>query len=281
MTTRAEAIALAAARLAGAGVPEPERDARLLYRWAAGMEGASLQGALQDPARAAELAKFDRAIEAREHRKPVSQIVGFREFWGQRFSVSPAVLDPRPDSEALIEAVLNAKSARVLDLGTGSGCLLLTLLAEWPNATGVGVDCSAAALEVAGRNAEALDLRARATFLQSDWFEAVEGEFDLIVANPPYLSAQELLDAPPELAHEPEGALSPGGDGLDAYRQILAGVGRHLTANGRIALEIGANQAADVAALAGKASLDMIRILQDLNGRDRVILAENKGKNRR
>lgn len=278
MTIRAEAIARATARLASAGVPEPERDARLLYRWAAGLEGAALQLGLADPALPAELARFEQAVAARLRRKPVSQIIGYRAFWGRRFRVTPDVLDPRPDSETLIDAVLRPPAARILDLGTGSGCLLLTLLSEWPNATGTGIDTSVAALAVARENAEALDLRDRATFLPSDWFDAVDGRFELIVANPPYLSVEDLREAQPELAHEPPGALSPGGDGLDAYRQILDSARSYMTDGGRIALEIGADQAGEVSQLAEAVGLSNIHVVQDFDGRDRVVVAENKGK---
>jgi len=162
-TTRAEAIARGAARLIGAGVPEPERDARLLYRWAANLDGAGLSAALSDPATAREIGRFERAVEAREGRAPVSHITGTREFWGRRFRVTPAVLDPRPETETLVAAALEGPPVRrLLDLGTGSGCILLTLLAEWRRARGVGVDISAAALEVAASNARSLGLADRA-----------------------------------------------------------------------------------------------------------------------
>ena len=278
--TRAEAIARGVTRLAGAGVPEPERDARLLYRWAANMDGAGLSAVLADPATAREIGRFERAIEAREGRAPVSHITGEREFWGRRFRVTGAVLDPRPETETLIAAVLEGRPARrILDLGTGSGCILLTLLAEWPQARGVGVDISAAALEVAASNARSLGVAGRAGLVTGDWCAGLDGQFDLIVSNPPYIAGDELAGLAPEVRlHEPLAALSPagdpGGDGLDAYRRIAAGVGPLLAPGGRLLMEIGPEQAAAVSRILADAGMAVTAVLPDLDGRDRVVSAE-------
>ncbi|MEL6479744.1 MAG: peptide chain release factor N(5)-glutamine methyltransferase [Pseudomonadota bacterium] len=269
--TRAQAIAEGMAHLSAAAVPGPERDARLLYRWAAGMDGAALAAAINDPAEAEELRRFQGAIAARAARQPVSHILGHRIFWGRQFRVTPNVLDPRPESETLIDTALAEPAGRVLDLGTGSGCLLVTLLLEWPGATGMGVDLSAAALAIAGENAAALGASPRATFRRSDWFEAVDGVFDLIIANPPYLSAADMAEIAPELRHEPAMALSPGGDGLAAYRQIVARAAAHLTPGGRLLVEIGQRNGSDVSALVEAAGLSEIRVVQDMDGRDRVV----------
>jgi release factor glutamine methyltransferase len=280
--TRAEAIARGAARLVGAGVPEPERDARLLYRWAANMDGAGLSAALADPATAREVGRFERAVEAREGRAPVSHITGERAFWGRRFRVTPAVLDPRPETETLVARALEGRPAkRVLDLGTGSGCILLTLLAEWPQARGIGVDISAAALEVAAQNARDLGVAGRAELVTGDWCAGLArlgGQFDLIVSNPPYIAGDELAGLSPEVRlHEPLAALCPtgdsGGDGLDAYRRIAAGVGPLLVPGGRLLMEIGPRQAAAVSRILADAGLAVTAILPDLDGRDRVICA--------
>ncbi|MEM8698108.1 MAG: peptide chain release factor N(5)-glutamine methyltransferase [Pseudomonadota bacterium] len=271
MTSRRAALAEGVALLEASGVPGAARDARLLYRWASGLEGVALTAALNETAGPEELARFREALAARSKRRPVSQIIGVREFWGRRFEITPDVHEPPPESETLIAVALRERAARVLDLGTGSGCLLLTLLAEWLMATGLGVDLSPAALAVAARNAESLSLAPRAEFRRSDWFGAVEGRFDLIVANPPYLTEAELADAPPELRHEPAGALSDGGDGLGAYRAILAGAAAHLASGGRMLLEIGATQSRDVIALAQSHGWTGLYCLPDLDGRDRVV----------
>ena len=278
--TRAELIARGVARLAGAGVPDPERDARLLLRWAADMDGATLSAVLTDPATPGEIERFERAIVAREGRAPVSHITGMREFWGRRFYVTPAVLDPRPETETLIAHALEGPPAqRVLDLGTGSGCILLTLLAEWPQARGVGVDISAEALEVAAGNARSLGVAGRADLVAGDWCAGLEGQFDLIVSNPPYIAAIELAGLSPEVRlHEPLAALSPdtdpGGDGLGAYRRIAAGIGALLAPGGRLLLEIGPQQAADVSRILAGAGLTVTAVLPDMDGRDRVVSAK-------
>ncbi len=275
-TTRAEAIARGVARLVGAGVPEPERDARLLYRWAANMDGAGLSAALADPATAREIGRFESAVEAREGRAPVSHITGEREFWGRRFRVTPAVLDPRPETETLVAHALEGPPVRrVLDLGTGSGCILLTLLAEWPQARGVGVDISAAALEVAASNARSLGVANRAGLVTGDWCAGLDGQFGLIVSNPPYIAADELAGLAPEVRlHEPLAALSSGGDGLDAYRRIAAGVGALLAPGGRLLMEIGPRQAAAVGRILAGAGMAVTAVLPDLDGRDRVVSAK-------
>jgi release factor glutamine methyltransferase len=273
-------IARGAARLTGAGVPEPERDARLLYRWAAEMDGAALSAALTDPATAPEIGRFERALEAREGRAPVSHITGAREFWGRSFRVTPAVLDPRPETETLVAAALEGPPVRrVLDLGTGSGCILLTLLAEWPEARGIGVDISAAALDVAASNARRLGVAGRARLVTGDWCAGLAGsggQFGLIVSNPPYIAGDEMAGLAPEVRdHEPLAALCPGGDGLGAYRRIAAGVGPLLAPGGRLLLEIGPLQAAAVRRILTDAGLAVTAVLPDLDGRDRVVSAEN------
>jgi len=276
-------IARAAARLAGAGVPEPERDARLLYRWAANLDGAGLSAVLADPATAPEIDRFERAVEAREGRAPVSQITGKREFWGRCFRVTPAVLDPRPETETLVAAALAGPPVgRVLDLGTGSGCILLSLLAEWPEARGVGVDISAAALEVAAQNARSLGLSGRVGLVAGDWCAGLAGsggQFGLIVSNPPYIAGDELAGLAPEVRnHEPLVALSPGGDGLDAYRRIAAGVGPLMAPGGRLLMEIGPRQATAVERILAAAGLVVTAVLPDLDGRDRVVSASFRPK---
>ena len=278
--TRAEIIARGAARLRAAGVPEPERDARLLYRWAAEMEGPALAAALAGPATPGEAARFDRAIAAREARIPLSHIVGTRLFWGRRFGVTADVLDPRPETETLVAHALEGGPARrILDLGTGSGCILLTLLAEWPEATGVGVDISPAALAVAAANAQALGVAQRAELRHADWCRGLAGPFDLIAANPPYVAEADLAALEPEVRrHEPRLALAGGPDGLDAYRRIAGAAGRLIAPGGRLLLEVGAGQAQAVAAILAEAGLGPAASVADLDGRERVVVVSNQQK---
>lgn len=270
--TIAEALVQATARLAEAGVPGAARDARVLLGHVLGCGASELTLRGQDPLIDAAISAFDTAIAARMARQPVAQITGGRDFYGRRFEVTPDVLDPRPDTETLIACALDLPWNTVLDLGTGSGCILLTLLAERAGASGLGVDVSPAAIAVARRNATALAVDA--DFAESHWFDGVTGRFDLIVSNPPYIAANELPDLAPEVRdHEPLIALSPGGDGLDAYRQIGERALAHLAPGGHLVVEIGASQSAGVTAILQKAGFAAPRVHRDINGRDRVIVA--------
>lgn len=276
--TAAQALASATARLRAAGVADPARDARLLLAHAIGITPDRVMLILSDPLPAEAAARFEAAITARAARQPVSQITGRRAFYGRDFRVTRDVLDPRPETEVLIAAALERPFARVLDLGTGSGAILLTLLAERPGATGLGVDVSPAALAVAQANAADLGLTGRAEFRHSDWFAAVTGTFDLIVSNPPYIAGAEMPALAPEVRDwEPHLALSPGADGLSAIRRIVAGAGAHLAAQGWLMIEIGAGQGAAARALLEGAGFDAVAILCDLDGRDRVASARRSG----
>ncbi|MFV1593593.1 peptide chain release factor N(5)-glutamine methyltransferase [Phaeobacter sp. JH20_36] len=278
--TAAQAMAAAAARLRAAGVPDPARDARILLAHAARIE-ASRVTLIAPEDLAPEIAeRYEQLIALRAIRVPVSQLIGEREFYGRRFKVSGDVLDPRPETETLIEAALAEPFSRVLDLGLGSGCILVILLAEQRAATGVGVDLSEAACLQASANAVLHRVEARAEILRSDWFSAVEGKFDLIVSNPPYIALDEMSELSDEVrAHEPEMALTDGGDGLGAYRTIAADLGDHLAAGGRVFLEIGPTQGAAVSDLLLSAGLKEVRILPDMDGRDRVVCGRSCGQN--
>ncbi len=272
--TGAEALRAALPRLQAAGVEGAARDLRLLLAFATGIPPDRLTPVLADPLPGAAAARFEAAVTARVARQPVSQIVGGRLFWGRWFRVTPDVLDPRPETETLIAAALDGVFSRVLDLGTGSGAILITLLAERAGATGTGVDLSPKALSVAAANAAALSVAGRATFLQSDWLSAVRGRFDLVVANPPYIAQADMPGLSPEVRlWEPRLALTPGGDGLDACRSILRDVRSVLVPSGRALLEIGASQGDAVAALCQSAGLQAVTVLQDMDGRDRVVSA--------
>jgi release factor glutamine methyltransferase len=272
--TGAEALRAALPRLQTAGIERAGRDLRLLLAFAIGIPPDRLTLVLDDPLSDAAAVRFEAAVQARVSRQPVSQIVGGRQFWGRWFRVTPDVLDPRPETETLIAAALDGTFSRVLDLGTGSGAILITLLAERRLATGTGVDLSEKALSVAAANAASLAVADRAIFLQSDWLRAVSGTFDLVVSNPPYIAEAEMPGLAPEvLQWEPRLALTPGGDGLAAYRSILRDIRLVLTPPGRVLLETGAGQGDAVAALCRAAGLRAVTVLQDIDGRDRVVSA--------
>lgn len=269
--TIAEALRAGIRELTAAGVPDPARDARLLLAHALQVPPDRLTLLLRDPLPMPAAARFDAALSHRVMRRPVSQITGRRLFWGRSFRVTRDTLDPRPETEALVAAALEESFASVLDLGTGTGAILLSLLAERPGAAGTGTDISPAALAVAAENAAALGLSPR--LILSDWFAQVAGRFDLIVSNPPYIAAVEMAALAPEVRDwEPHLALTDGGDGLGAYRAIAASAGAHLSAGGRLAVEVGPTQAGAVAALFAAAGLEAAGTRPDLDGRDRVVI---------
>ncbi|MEM7470943.1 MAG: peptide chain release factor N(5)-glutamine methyltransferase [Pseudomonadota bacterium] len=220
-------------------------------------------------------ARYREVVARRASREPLSHISGRRAFWNHVFEVSNAVLDPRPDTETLVEAALDLEWRTVLDLGTGSGCILLSLLAEREQARGVGIDISEDALSVAMRNRSALELNQRATLQRGDWLVGLEGVFDLIVSNPPYITqgAYETLQ-PEVLKFEPRVALTPGGDGLDAYRVLALDTPAHLAVGGTLLLEIGFDQRDAVQEILRNAEWQEIAVIQDLSGHSRVISAK-------
>ncbi|PZX11038.1 peptide chain release factor N(5)-glutamine methyltransferase [Celeribacter halophilus] len=261
-------------RLNEAGIEGAPRDARLLMAHVLGIAPGRLTLVLPDAITAEQAQGFEQAIERRAKREPVSHILGYREFFGRRFSVSTDVLDPRPETEVLIAEALSKPFTSVLDLGVGSGAILLTLLAEQVLAKGLGTDVSEAALAVARGNADALGLSSRARFQQADWWDGVEGQFDLITSNPPYIAAEEMAALSPELAHEPRVALTDEADGLSCYRIIAAQVRAFLAPRGRVLVEIGPTQGAAVSALFLEQGLKAVRVLSDFDGRDRVVCAQ-------
>lgn len=268
-----DALRVAVRALQEAGIPDAARDARHLMAFALGVGPDRLTLLIAEDIEPAQNAALMAAVAARVQRQPVSQIVGYRDFWGRRFVVTRDVLDPRPETETLIEAALAQPFERVLDLGTGSGAIVVTLLAERRGATGVASDISAAALAVAARNAAALGVADRLDCVTANWFAGVTGQFDLIVSNPPYIAADEMAGLSSEVRDwEPHLALTPGGDGLAAYRAITAGVGAHLADAGRLMVEIGPTQGGTVAAMFAAAGLVAVQVHHDMDGRDRVVL---------
>jgi release factor glutamine methyltransferase len=274
VTTLADLLRAAAAQLRGAGVADGMRDARILLAHASGIAPDRLTLHLHDLVPVHALPVFQDHIQRRALREPVWRILGQRSFYGRSFQITPDVLDPRPETEILIEAALAQPFSNVLDLGTGSGCIVLTLLAERADARGLGTDLSRAALEVAQGNAVSLGLSDRAQLSQSDWYGHVVGKFDLIVSNPPYIAASEMPDLSPEVLNwDPHMALSPGGDGLAPYRAIAAGACAHLSPKGRLIVEIGPTQAQSVGQMFDQSGLLEVTISQDLDGRDRIVSA--------
>jgi release factor glutamine methyltransferase len=282
-----DALAAAAQRLRNAGVDTPELDARLLLCYSAGLTQEALVASGAAPLSPEAAERLDSYLDRRLKGEPVSRILGFREFYGRSFQIDKNTLDPRPDSEALIDAALSEidrhgwrdRPLRILDLGTGSGILLVTLLAELPRAIGVGLDLSLPALQMARENAEALGVGARAQFVASDWLEAIGGSFDVIVANPPYLAREEFQNLSLEVsAHDPHLALDGGEDGLDPYRRFASRAAAALQPFGVLLAEIGLSQAEAVSKIfahSGLAIDESRGLRRDLAGRPRVVIAQN------
>jgi len=272
-TTVRSALAAATAYLGEAGVESGARDARALMAAALGISADRITMKLEECPPKAHLRRFGTFIEQRLAHMPVSRILARRLFWGREFIVSPDVLDPRPETEVLIAVALkDGPCRRILDLGTGSGAIGVTLLAEWREAAAVLTDVSAEALEVAAANAACAGVGQRMEKLRSDWYERVVGGFDLVVSNPPYVTLAEFGELAPEVRlHDPAISLTDGGDGLSAFRLIAAGLTHHLKPGGRVLVEIGPTQAAAVSGMFADAGLDRIVVHQDLDGRDRVV----------
>ncbi len=283
--TVAAAFVTAAGTLRQAGVETPELDARLLLCHAAGLSHEAFIAGAREALLPDVAARLDGAIARRLNREPVARITGSREFYGRPFALGPEALDPRPDTETLIEAALDlvamkgwqAKPLKLLDLGTGTGCILVTLLAELPLACGVGIDLSPDALTLAAANAGRHGVSSRVSFVAADWLDATVGAFDLVLSNPPYLAAGEIPGLANEVAaFDPRLALDGGADGLEAYRRIAARSRHVLAEGGRLLVEIGPAQGeavAEIFAAAGLKCDDRGGVRRDLAGRPRVLVA--------
>ena len=279
MNTVGQALDRAARRLAGDGVDQARREARLLLGHAIGDETDRLITEPEGLVSPQDMTRFEAALGRRARREPVARILGRREFWSLDIAVNADVLDPRADSETVVEVALAAiadRSApiRILDFGTGSGCLLLALLSEFDGATGLGLDVSTGAISLARANAETLGFVSRARFVVGDWGAALRGRFDLIVANPPYIAESEIDRLEPEVAaYDPRLALAGGADGLEAYRALAPDLVRLLAPEGLAVLEIGAGQGAAVTGILAAHRLEIVKIRADLVGVDRCLLA--------
>lgn len=272
------AIAAAQARLTAAGIESPRRDARLLVALAAGLDAATVLGYPERPLAVAAGPRLAEFVERRAAREPIARLAGRREFWSRDFALSPATLDPRPDSETLVAAALARLPDRqaaldVLDLGTGTGCLLLALLGELPRAIGFGLDLVPEAAIVARANACAMGLESRAFFAVGAWGAALGRAVDVVVANPPYIPTAALEGLAPEVArYDPVRALDGGPDGCRAFRELAPELGRLLKPAGFACIEVGAGQAGQAAAIFTAADLDEAGRHRDLTGVERCIV---------
>jgi release factor glutamine methyltransferase len=263
--------------LCNGDVAEPALDARVLVCAALGIDAAALAAHPEIVVGDEGARRLTEYVARRLAREPVARIVGQREFWGMPFELSPETLVPRPETETVVETALRhlgerGTIRRVLDLGTGSGCLLVALLTELPAAAGIGVDQARSALASAKRNAHRNGVAARAGFVASDWAAALDGTFDLVVSNPPYIASGVIERVAQEVRrHDPPLALDGGPDGLCAYRAILADAGRLLAPGALLVLEIGYDQADAVPGLATDAGFTVLEVAPDLAGLPRAV----------
>jgi release factor glutamine methyltransferase len=255
------------AQLKATATESPELDARLLIGAVLGLDLTGMVAAAATRRLTGdEAARLERFARRRSEGEPVARILGTREFWGLPLSLTTATLDPRPDTETIVEAALDVLRAeydrnrplRIVDIGTGSGAILLALLSEWPNAWGIGTDISEAALRTARANAARLGLAPRAAFVAGDYAAALSGAFDLVVSNPPYVRSADIDALATEVRdHDPRRALDGGADGLDAYRRIAPEAARLLAHGGSVVLEVGHDQSGDVEGLLTMAGLSL------------------------
>ncbi len=272
--------AISVARFKAAGIESPQLDARVLVGAALGLELTGLVTRSATKLSRDDAARLAAFADRRLGGEPIARIVGEREFWGLRFKLSPDTLVPRPDTETVVAAALDFartmspnKSLRIADIGTGSGAILLALLSEIPHASGIGTDIAPAALVTARQNAEALGVSDRAEFVLSDYFATVSGRFDIIVSNPPYVRSADIESLSREVRnHEPRRALDGGADGLEAYRALCARSSGHLEPGGALIVEVGHDQADDVARLMEASDLNVVKPFRcDLAGIPRVV----------
>lgn len=280
--TVAQARRALADRFRAAGLESPDLDARVLVGHVLGFDHAALAASASHVLSAEDAVRIDAFASRRLAGEPIARIVGTREFWSLPLTVTPAVLVPRPETETVVELALalcgrdgpRDRVLRIADLATGSGAILLAVLTEFPNAAGVGTDIDRDALAVAQRNAEQLRLVNRASFVASDYGASLDGAFDLVVSNPPYIPSGDIASLAREVReHDPRHALDGGADGLDAYRAIAADAPRLLASNGYLIVEIGAGQQHDVEELFTKNGLAIAAVKHDLSGISRAIAA--------
>ena len=268
-------LADATFKLSRSGIDGAARDARILMAYSLEVPMSQLSLNINEQVSEKIISKLEQLILRRINREPISKILERREFWCRTFSINKNVLDPRGDTETLIDFVIDKPVKSVLDLGTGSGAIAVTLACEWKEANVTAIDISEDALALAERNAEKFNVKNEINFLKSDWFDAVEGQFDLIIANPPYIGLMEQRAISPEVInYDPEIALFAGSDGLDAYKKIIPSLSKFLNPEGFVVLEIGASQSNQVKDLMNSSGFFDLKTVKDLSGKDRLIAAK-------
>ena len=270
-----EVLADTAIKLSKAGIEGAARDARILTAYALETQISELSIMTNEKVPEKIISKLEKLILRRIDREPVSKILGAREFWGRSFFINENVLDPRGDTETLIDFVIEKPVTSVLELGTGSGAIAVTLACEWKEVHVTALDISEDALSLAKINAEKFNVQNKIDFLKSDWFEAVKGSFDLIISNPPYIGLIEKDEISTEvIKYDPEIALFAGHDGLDAYKKIIPNLAKFLNPDGFVVLEIGASQSNQVKNMMNVVGLINTQIVKDLSGNDRLVAAK-------
>jgi len=270
-----ELLAYTSIKLSRSGIEGAARDARILSAFALEIPISELSLKTNEQVSEKIISKLEKLILRRIDREPISKILGKREFWGRSFSINENVLDPRGDTETLIDFVIEKPVKSVLELGTGSGAIAITLACEWKEVHVTAVDISEDALLLAKLNAEKFNVQNKIHFLNSDWYDNVKGLFDLIISNPPYISLAEQDELSAEvIKYDPEIALFAGRDGLDAYKKIIPNLPKFLKPNGFVALEIGASQGVQVKNMMNAVGFIDAKIVKDLSGKDRLVAAK-------
>ena len=268
-------LANTANKLSESGIEGAARDARILTAYALQIPISELSLKINEQVSGEMTSKLEKLILRRTRREPISKILGRREFWGRTFSINENVLDPRGDTETLIEFVIEKPVKSVLELGTGSGAIAITLACEWKEVHVTAIDISKEALSLAKSNAEKFNVQNKIDFFKSDWFEAVKGSFDLIISNPPYIGLTEKDEISTEvIKYDPEISLFAGRDGLDAYRRIIPSLPKFLNPDGFVALETGASQSNQVRNMMNAVGFIDLKIVKDLSGKDRLVAAK-------
>ena len=267
-----EVLADTTIKLSRTGIEGAARDARILSAFVLEIPISELSLNVDEPVSDQIISELEKLILRRTHREPISKILGRREFWGRSFSINKNVLDPRGDTETLIDFVIEKPVKSVLELGTGSGAIAVTLACEWKEVYVTAIDISEDALLLAKINAEKFNVQNKVQFLKSDWFDAIDGIFDLIISNPPYIGLKEkdrILDEVKK--YDPEISLFAGNEGLDAYKRIIPNLARYLKPDGFVVLEIGASQSNQVTNMMNAFGFANTKIVKDLSGKDRLI----------
>lgn len=272
-----QALSVGTKQLADSGIEDARSESRGLLAHVMSINTAQVFARADEELDTLAVGAFELCVNERAAGKPFAHITGKREFWSMPLQVSPATLIPRPDTETVLELVTELFKDReaphdILDLGTGSGCLLLALLSIFQKANGIGLDVSEKAIDVANRNADSLDLNDRAQMVCSSWHDAIDGEFDLIVSNPPYIPTNDIPNLDRSVRdHEPHLALDGGPKGLDAYHYLIPTSANLLRSDGVLAVEVGIDQASDVSEIAAQSGFALYRVRRDLSGIERAL----------